>query len=561
MTRVLPIFCVLATFGLGWLLTPPSEDEPSDRQSLSSRKLRLQVNDSSRGSQKRVAAISRLGTYEEQFRQVIALASSIPVDEIAQWHRSNLIDALDSDLETLFFRITSERWLAANPEEFMKWAFKMNYSQMNLHFAQWATKDPEGVGVFLSELPRSSRSYYVSRFMSELAKTRPDLALALVEEHQLLMSSHGSNDYHLKSILNVLAREDLDGLLAAQGAWPEKMQGHAASAISGVLMKDDFAKGMAFMRSEGLGWKSLTSAMAPKLAASLIENRQQLPDGWLSNLFGSSGHYFAIAENGLELWESGPGHFPGNAGSMAYFASLVGRVPMTGDRPERLMAIINGDSFSLENRMTMLRSKVAEWNGNDVAGVRDWLSLVTDPVLQLAAKEELESLERSRDTKPTPEQDLIKAVRGEGSSYAFIKTINGWSPEETGRAVEVFRDLPTGDQQAAFDSVLILLNNAPRNFDYLKVVFNEAAEFPTAETKDRVMMKPILYQEFAKQFAAKEPAQAAKWAEGLPAGSLRSEAIQGVLASWKYYSQSEAEAWLKTLPASDRVALEAAKAD
>lgn len=550
MKSAFPLLSFLAALGIGWIFTPAPKEKPSGKTELSTRSLHESDPEFASKGRERTGEIARLTTREEQVHQLIALASSIPVGDIAEWHRSDLINALDDDLETLFSRITSERWLEANPKEFMEWATMMNYRQADLHLAQWAINDPEGANDFVKGLPRSNRAYKISRMISEMAKSDPDLALKFLERNLLGSSNHDS--YHLKSALTSFAKDHLEAILAARESWPKAARDQASTVIAGVLFKKDFAKGLSFLESEGLDWKSMANSNDQNLAEALIKNRDQLPEGWLSKIIHQSSWAFISAKNGLALFESDPEALGLDSRSLANLAANAGIIPMTGKNPERLMAVINGGTISLETRQSILRSKIGSWADGDSDGLREWLGTLNDPELHAIADQGLVEFDSQPDSKPSVADNIAKVVGGSSLDYTLIRSISRWTPAETGKAVAAFRSLSPQEQQATFTSLQMALNNAPSNFDFFKEVFAEAAKLPAPDDENNQMRTGQNFQRFSSSYANVEPAKAAEWASQLPEGSGRQSAIQGVVQAWKNYSPSEAESWIRTLPANDQ---------
>lgn len=554
MKRALPILSFLIALVLGWVFTPATIAKLKVETELSTRILRIGKARAESGERERVREIDRQMTREEKVRQVIALASSIPVDEIAKWHRSDLIDVLDDDLETLFFRITSERWLEANPKEFMEWAMMMNYRQADLHLAQWAIKDPEAANDFIKGLPRSDRSEKISEVALEMVKSDPGLALEFLSRNLSVFS--GQNDYYFRKSLNSLAKENPEALLAAGKTWPKAARDQASSAIAGVYLHEDFAKGLSFLQSEGLNWQAMSQSADRKIAAILIENRNQLPDGWLSQMLRRSPWAFTSAANGLELLESDPASLELDSRSFARLVESAGNIPITEKNRGRLMAVINGETVPLENRETILRDKIRKWNKSDSDGLRDWLGTLDDPALHAAADEGLAQFDNQSDFKPTVEGDIAKFMGPERLDYNATKRIAKWTPAETEKALGAFRGLSPEEKQVSFESVRDGLQSNGTNFSFYKEVLTEASKFPPSEGENtrNEQERIAAFQTFSRNYASMEPAKAAAWAAQLAPGDARLNAISGVANAWNQYSPSETEAWIRTLPAADQEA-------
>jgi hypothetical protein len=105
MKTLLPLFGFLSAFLLGWFPNSSSTSFEKAKQSARLHHRSTEVRGSAIAHHE-TKKVERLKSYEDQLQYVIALASSIPISEIKDWHENSYLDALDGDLEHLFWSIT-----------------------------------------------------------------------------------------------------------------------------------------------------------------------------------------------------------------------------------------------------------------------------------------------------------------------------------------------------------------------------------------------------------------------------------------------------------------------
>ena len=558
MNRYPPILCFVISLVLGWLVTSPSEIESEGENLPETRKIRGGQVSTNQEELSEVRKIAKLESYDQQVYQVIALASSIPIEEISEWHRKELMNGLEGDLETLFWRITSERWLEAAPKEFLDWAYMMNYRNADLYFSQWMEKSPEAAEKYLKKFSSYQRVGKLAQAISRIAKSNPEAALEMLSENIGQLGSNG--DYYARRMISSLAKTDLEGLLKSRASWPEVVKRKVTPQIAFALFQNDYSKGLSFIQEENVSWRDLgrlgSQSERSKIADLLLKNRDSLPKGEFEKILGSAPNLFC-SENSLELFLSSAeelGISESNYTSLFYSAKYI---PLTSKNSAQFMEMINGESATLSRRQDILKMKISEWDPKDSEGLRTWLGILDDPDLHETADRGLKDFDANVEeaiSKPGFDTDIEKILNGEEMGGYLQKRVSHWTPEETQKAVEAFRNLSQEEKVEVFGAATERLNRGEYNFDFYKEVYSENTA--GIMTRDRHGTPRVIsaFSRFVGDYSTEEPAKAAEWAAGLSPGGARNNAIYHVAKNWHGYSPSEVAEWIDSLPAADQTA-------
>ena len=558
MKHVFPIVCFAISLALGWLVTSPTEPEPGVEDNQKVRKVRGGPVSTNQEELSEVRRIDKLDSYDQQVYQVIALASSIPIEDIPEWHREELMNGLEGDLETLFWRITSERWLEAAPKEFLDWAYMMNYRQADLHFSQWLEKSPEDAENYLKKYSKYQRGSKLAQAISRIAKSKPEVALELLARHAGKLGTGGG--YYTRRMIDSLVQADLESLLESRASWSEAAKRQLTPQIAYALMLKDFSRGISMIQDENVSWRNLGQQEPQKerrkIADLLLKNRDSLPDGMFGKILESSPNLFCSADS-LELFQSTPeelGISDRSYNSLVYAARYI---PLTAKNSAQFMELINGERATLSHRKGMLQQKISEWDRKDSEGLRAWLGTLDDPDLHETADLSLTLFDAKADeqfSKPSVSSDIGKIMSGGKFEYDLQRRVARWNSEETQKAIEAFQGLTGEEKGAVFKSATNQHMYEPLNYDFLKVVYAEKAANPSEEGEPSRNIYGNPYTNFTNKYAAEEPAKAAEWASQLAVGKERDSAIKSVAKVWQSYSPREVNAWIDTLPASDQTA-------
>lgn len=554
MKAAIPLIALAAAFALAWFFTPlPQGDTPRSEEVTPGKLAHSSHSSHSSSPQRRANILAQKSTYQDKARHVIALASSIPIPEIKDWHTNSYLDALDGDLEHLFSSITSERWLEDNPREFLTWSQTMNYERHDFFLAKWAETDPNAA---LSFLKTSSPGNFPSQFSSllrTLTQTNPEIAFDLAAKHLPSMPASHYRNNTLASLANL----DPERALALRDTLPASLHFKTTIAIAGTLLKSDFSRSLQLLQEEKAGWEGLLQALDSgpyyESRTALIENSSSLPAGWLEKIIERSPHNL-ILNNSLALFDASPAEL---GVSETAYQKLLNNAQNTNFSKEvrpQLMNLINGTKLPLETRRAFLAKQIQNWETDNPHGLRNWLSQIDDPSLHETADINLSAYNEQSVANATPNSNtpasLVKTL-----SYGINEpsTTSGWDATQVSQGIEAYQNLTPQEQAATFAALSRNARGQQGNRQFEAAVYQHQASLPLPENsseRNQIIQNITI---FSATWASKEPAKAASWAAQLPPGPSREWSLRNVARTWHSYSKSEVHSWFGTLPASDQI--------
>jgi len=538
-------------FTLAWLFTPIPQTKASDSPGATASSRIL--SQKSVSSQRLVSAIASAPSFEDQTHRVIALAYSIPVPELKNWHSHHSLKSLDRDLQQLFRSIVSERWLEADPAGFITWIRKLNNRREGFHLAKWAAKDPQGALTFLKDSPNPEVPDHVTSLLGNLVRIDPDAAFSLAEG--IFASDLAS--YRFPKAVAILAKADLDRLLAMRSSWPDDLRERSTTAIASTFLTSDFPRALEILQSENGDWDDLVSALYlgsyRETQIALIKNAQDLPSGWFAKIHKRNPTIFESSRS-LDLLESSAEDLGINAETHQNLVKRLTNLRFGKESRPELMAHMNGSKLSTSSRKSLLYNQILHWDRRDREGLQAWLGQLTDPDLFETADSSLELFDRrlltNTDFKNEPGLLINDWAKGHSGR---LDVSQRWDEPQLKTAIDSFKNLPPAESQTAFKALFNHYNShSEASTPFLAAICQHQAAQPLPEDFDQRHQVIWNITSFSAHWANREPAQAAAWAAQLPEGPSREWSLKNIARTWQGFSETETQAWLKTLPTSDQ---------
>lgn len=552
------VLIFLASAGAAWWLPGSIEDSEEKDEVLRSGRV-IRAGDMGGGTgRSQFRELEKISDAGERLRWVVALASSIPVEEIAGLYESGILNSLDDRLEKIFREIALERWLEAVPVAMMKWSMVTEVGNFELYAAKWAIRDSEALMRFVNELPVAGRPGLMRGLFGELVRLDPDQAMALAKDQ--FVGNVDGFDESVDGIAYQLARHNLEEFLQLREGWAPDLRESTKSAVASVLLQRDFAEGLEFLKSDEKGWDALSGAMSLDidggLFRELLEKIGEVPEGWMEEILVRprwrmpggiqldwlelDAAAFGVSEAVFEEFaRQASGGMPG---TMSYFDE--------GQR-KRVMDLVNGPSLDLVTRRSLLRDQIQWWPGWEDDKVGAWLGELKDEALFDTADRMLAWKEARKQSGQLdkPQERIRKIAAGEVAGFSS----GYWSAEEIRETNRVFRDLSAEEKGKAVQ----FFENDPLMTSYWPSEFRGVMVQEVLEEGGDTYKLVGHFSEFVSEWARKEPAKVATWSESLPEGERRLDAVRAVAEQWADYSVEEVAAWGDTLPAEEKAVVRA----
>lgn len=547
----------LAAFALVWLLPSPSEPEPRDRPAPTQESTRTRVSSSRVSTPALVARIASLSNHEDRVRQVIALASSLPLDQIKTWRNQAFLDSLDDDLEFLFSTITSHRWLEADPVAFLTWARENTPLRFYYYLEKSATADFTSTLTFLKSLPGGlhQNTFPLERIFAHLAESNPSLAFKHVTESPFLFQAPPNTRLRILMSLAAAAPQEFARL---RQTWPESQRRASAPALASALLKNDFQSGLDFLASEDLGYSTLIDALNHTSSRkTLVSNLDKIPAEWLRMIVDRNSNILTYA-NDIRIFDYDAEQLNLDestfekllkAGSQSYFPA--------SERP-RILEILNNDSLPLGIAQNLLLRQILHWDRDDRRGLENWFDSITLPAVRDQALDLLERNGLPEASSPAIAREPAELIAEHQSPLNAQP--GPWSSQQTREAIAAFQQLTREEKNEVFHHPVSASGAFPSRqlgtcpHEFAAAVHHDRLSHPMPD--DPATNPEII--SFASQWASESPAAAASWAASLPPGPTRDQALGQIAPAWQKYSPTETRNWINSLPSQDQATIRAA---
>lgn len=503
----------------------------------------------------RVKAIRGLGTTEDQMRATIALANTIPLDELGDWLEGRWFDNVGDYNLSLFNKVARRRWAREDPEGLIAWSLKSGGRSGSEILGEWAREDPERLAGYFREHPNPRVE---ARYLEGLSETAPDLARERLEE--LIskgLSQNSLEGNYARRALAKLAAADPDAARDLIESLPPTWGRTVEFGLVSASLQRSFAEGMRELWDRPDGWQLFAGASLEGKSEKLRAELANLPDHWREQLARNPGSFIgttdAVQWLGLDL--EAQGFSPEQSANIRYRAMR--------NAVYRNAAEVFGQLDSVEltesRRRNLITNGIANAKPEDVEDLLALLPSEEDREIARKSAPTAEGSDNSTRTNPTTAAEWFEAFEGPNtpSAYTHAYAIRNWSAEERGRLASGFRELPAETRDGVAEAIVSnsLTQYLTRELEAEAIA--HVLHKPAEELEDRrwrtVDRKA---SQLAVSWLQSDPQAASDWVNSLPQGDARSWAQKNLARQWSFHDPEASANWVRSLPAETRAEVE-----
>ncbi|YCM42278.1 hypothetical protein V2O64_13280 [Verrucomicrobiaceae bacterium 227] len=529
-----------------WTLTPRSSPtgEEDGANSLPTKSDRASQSASrfspSMPGQDRMQAIRSASSEPDRIRAAIALARSLPITEAKRWLDEGLFSQREGFALTIFTQILKQRWGQGDPEGFLVWQLSNGEAPSKEELALLAESNPDLIGATLAGI---GNKWQKTLGFAHLAEVRPDLALA-----ELQKTDRPAYAY-MDVIFRAMAKGDLAFLQESLVNLPPDIHKHARKAVFQQLLQDDFAGNLDLFFDEPDGQALLAdSRLMKEMRSEYLSNFHRLPESWQRSLGGNESFltYGFVEESVTTDWQS-YGFTEEQAGSLVGYAFFQ----VIRNQKDQAVALVKAQTLSISAQKRLI--EMLSWNkGTDIlAEIQPYLdSKWQDFAGRIIANNPSDNYSNQTDVAALS-QELAGLDPKKLSGYSLSLPIgNGEVPRQF-----VTDYLQTKGEARNLLTTAILntkVSNLPTGLAGYAVEYALENPGPMAEANADYENRLIrAAAEHAVHLLDRDPAEATRWATGLPGGNTRDLTLKNLAANWRNLDPIGAEAWVGRLPAQE----------
>ena len=430
---------------------------------------------------------------------------------------------------------------------------------------RWACIDQQAAAVWAAKQPEGRRMYLLQTMITSIARQDPEGAL------KLLSTQPGSNQMSWlhDQVFEQWSRRDPAGAAKAaesvQGAARERAIQSAASnwALQDPAAALSWAQGFAdaadrnkLIRSVAVSWADQDPNAVLEFAAGIKEAGVRLdivgaaissiaqsdPDGAKArlrsmpagqerdNLVNRVSNMVSTqdAKAGLKFLEL----LPEGVNRTTASAQLISRIAATDpDGAIELFAKLPASQLTYQ---------VGQFAGSLATGnmekAKEWVDQLSDPQMKTQALRSVASILSRSQPRQAAEWLLEKSPDAD-----LTWLLNSWVRNSPKDVLAWSKDLPDGDAKRSAQAA-VLQNMTYSDLELAKKTFAEELS-PEAQVSSATQL--------ASQWAARDVQAARAWAEALPPGGARDNALGGIARAWATQDATAAARWIERFTAGD----------
>lgn len=491
----------------------------------------------------------------ERLRQVVILASNLPIEDFERWYRGNHLEFLDGQLEGVFYRILDERWMEADPAGCARYKVASGARSLAPYLGRWLAADEAAALEFVRGLPLKPGDPAVTGLVAAMAGRDPAKALALLDEFSARIGFP-------RETMGQISLGDREAVVAHVKGWNGERKLEALTSVAAAWLDKDFAWVIGMLEREGVGSKGLNDLVnhegSGAIGRAILRNAELMPEGWLEEMLKGIGTYsltYACQVDWLELRQVPKGM------SEEVFRSIQERAAAGGwwygERRAAGLELLQADWLSEDARKRIASGIAQGWQDDPAAG-RAWADSLEEPMAS-AAREGLESAERSaasysaKDAAKTP-AGLVKLLENPECETPYDAGAS-WDQADLTRAAALAGQMEPATVAALIKRGPSFLRELP--FEVAGALAGRWLDQPPVERQsqhERSQNAQVVYS-LASRWGAEDPRKAADWVQRLPESEERLWAAKNVAAQWQRHAPGEAKAWAETLPVKERAAV------
>lgn len=539
----------LAGWWTGGVRPPPTLEAPQ-----ASRKLR--VSELPPEVRLRVGQVRQARCPAERLRQVVVLATNLPLADFPTWLAGDFLGFLDDGIESVFEQILTDRWLAADPVGGASWLLENGSGSAAKAVVGLVRTDEAAAVALVKSLPAATSGEAVSAVIAAVGKRSVPEALDLLDELR-------SAALDSREVIGRLARLDREAVLEYAAATTGELRRGVLMEVAGACLDQDLRWVVAMLQREGLGPEVLEELAAAtghgSTGLTVLRQAAFLPPGWLETL---SQRDHGQLTSGCEIeWLKLKTGKPGLPKAVLQRLQLQAAATPWWNNDKRetgLKLVEHGDWLPLQARTKIAETLVLRWQDDPAAASR-WVANLEGDLRAAGEKglvklrSEISAAQQAAQLK-TPAE--VMGALASGTLTGFPRSAVAWDAAETADAVRLVGSFAPDQITGMLGPIRDDDGGLPR--PVLGAILTQAFAVPLATGAGREAFERERTQaacRLAAGWAITEPALAAAWVETLPAGEARLWAAKNVALQWRQYSTAETRAWAAKLPEPERKAV------
>ncbi|WP_367872731.1 hypothetical protein [Luteolibacter sp. Populi] len=522
---------------------------------------------------RQLAAIRSAGSPKERMRATIALAYSLPVDELGEWLDKRWFQSEPGFDLTLFNKIANQRWRTEDPQGRLKHAMDSGGGGATEAVAAWAKQDPAAALAWFKDNPNPQLEMGC---LTEIAKSDPALALGHLRDIFAGGGGDQSGNYYLNNLLREVIAKSPAALAAAMDSFPTKLRQQAdAMLVAQRLKADPDAEIRALMlRPDGLQALQRSANEAGrdlKIGDRILADLASLPDSWRNRLPELAGSLMT-AQN-AEKWFRTDFAAAGLTEQQGKQLQTSALRQLMYQKPEQMLKLMGEIDFDEDARKTLIQNLFGY--GRKPEQNEQLLALLASDEDRALANQFMERNGLNGNgpqvTAATPAEWLDQAatydVKKSGSAY--INILAQWDKAKLEELATGFKNLPADKKLGAARLLAGTGNHNDAGFDpalkgqaigYLATLPQEKPQEGQEEAdpfgNNRQLDPANLASSHAVHWGVKDADAASQWVQTLPEGKAKLWAQKNLAANWVQYDPDAAKQWIGSLPAAARTEVE-----
>ncbi len=508
----------------------------------------------------RVRQVRQAHPSVERLRQVVMLATNLPLADFPTWLAGDYLAFLDDGIESVFDQILIDRWLAADPAGGASWLLEHGRASAAKAVTAWARVDEAAAVAMVKSLPAAERGAAASALVVAVGKRSVPEALDLLDE--LRGPAFDSRD-----VVGRLARQDREAVLDYAAATTGDLRRGLLTEVAGAWLEQDLRWVVAMLQREGLGpevFEQLANSREyGSTGLTVLRQAAFLPPGWLEELSDRSLLTSGCEIEWLKLKTGKPG-LPKVILQKLQIQAAATPWWYNDKRDTGIKLVEHGDWLPLQARTKIAETLAQRWQ-DDPAAASQWVASLEGDLRSAGEKGLVKLKSDISAAKQAAQLKTPAEVMGALASGTLTDLPSGgveWGAAETADAVRLAERLAPAQVAGLLGTIENDHGSLPR--PVLGAILSQAFAVPLAtgpgrETFERERVRAAC--RLAAGWASTAPAQAAAWVQTLPAGEARLWAAKNVARQWQDYSTAETHDWAAKLPEPERKAVLALLAD
>lgn len=496
-----------------------------------------------------------------RMQMVIALANTLPLDQVKEWLDHGWHEGMGGYEVTLFALTARQRWRREDPAGEFQYAYKSNDGMISASVTEWAKSDPTTLWALLKKSP--SQDYMEFTALRTIAEKNPGLALSCLQELFLVSGRNPPNATLAGSLLRSLADKDPQAIIASLESMPPDLRARAEDALASRGLADDFAAQLRKLAGTGTGAKALERILkvAPHtpldpgqvLAAGELLNRE------CRNVLAEEANSYIDAANAAKWLDADLGAAGFTAEETAQIRERAIESLFKTD-PQRALDLLEKEpaAESLKKQAQLLARMFAQ--ERNVAKRKALIAQLDDEEVRAEVDRRLSSLNGETPPRPPgPDEWLAMATAaGEKDLSNLGQALASWTPQEIGSFTTRFQDMPATEKQA---TAQLLSRGYTGSSGKILALKGEALRYllqnPPPAVEGGVANSPERQAVFhAERWVTHDPDAATRWIQSLPEGESKLWTQKNTAASWARYDPEAAKRWVSSLPPESKAAVQ-----